>query len=152
MDNLKNSPLSGLIITPLKKIETQGGDVLHAIKESDNGFFGFGEAYFSRIDSKVIKGWKRHRKMTMNLIVPIGRVRFVIYDNRDESKSIQKFHEVILDSEDKYNRLTVPPLLWVAFQGLCSSSSCILNVANIEHSSEEVDRKDLAEIKYNWEL
>ncbi len=37
--------ITGVSSTPLSIIDTKGGAVLHAIKSSDNGFSGFGEAY-----------------------------------------------------------------------------------------------------------
>ena len=71
---------SNIIITPLKRIELYGGDVLHALKNNEIGFDYFGEAYFSIIKFDVIKGWKCHTKMTMNLIVPVGDVKFVFFE------------------------------------------------------------------------
>ena len=38
--------------------------------------------YFSKIEYKAIKGWKQHKKMILNLIVPIEKVRFILYDDR----------------------------------------------------------------------
>ena len=38
--------LSDISVTPLSRIERIGGDVLHAIKNTENGYVGFGEAYF----------------------------------------------------------------------------------------------------------
>jgi hypothetical protein len=37
-------------VTPLKRITTEGGDVMHALKNSDTGFNGFGEVYFSWVE------------------------------------------------------------------------------------------------------
>jgi dTDP-4-dehydrorhamnose 3,5-epimerase len=134
--------------TPLSIIDTKGGAVLHAIKRSDCGFAGFGEAYFSTIEHNAIKGWKRHKKMVLNLIVPIGSVRFILYDDRKNQN--KKFQEVVLSLKSGYDRLTVPPMIWVGFQGLDIHSSIVLNIASIEHSLEEVDQKELDEIKFNW--
>ena len=75
-----------ITVTPLRTIPVLGGDVLHAIKSSDNEFVGFGEAYFSLIKNKMIKGWKKHNVMTMNVIVPVGEVKFVFYDNLSNKK------------------------------------------------------------------
>ena len=75
--------IDGVILTSLGIIEVEGGNVLHAMKQEDNGFNGFGEAYFSTAEHKVIKGWKRHFEMTLNIVVPIGHIRFVLYDDRD---------------------------------------------------------------------
>ena len=142
--------INGVNITPLSIIDTKGGDVLHAMKISDHGYSGFGEAYFSTIEPDAIKGWKRHKQMVLNLVVPIGSVRFILYDDRENQDNINQFQEVILSIADDYARLTVPPMIWVGFQGLGRQTSLVLNIANIEHSPEEVERKDLSEIKFNW--
>ena len=42
--------LGGIITTHLSKIPTDGGDVLHGIKNNEETYFGFGEAYFSNIN------------------------------------------------------------------------------------------------------
>ena len=41
-------------------------------------------------------------------------------------------------------------MIWVGFQGLGQQTSLILNIANIEHSPKEIERKELDEIKFNW--
>lgn len=140
--------ITGVSSTPLSIIDTKGGAVLHAIKSSDNGFSGFGEAYFSTIEHNAIKGWKRHKEMVLNLIVPIGSVRFVLYDDR--RNQLNQFQEIVLSLTGEYARLTVPPMVWVGFQGLDYQSSLVLNIASIEHSPEEIERKELDEIKFNW--
>ena len=110
---------------------------------------GFGEAYFSTINNLDIKGWNKHNKMTLNLIVPFGCVKFVIYDDQGLTSSNTNFDEVTLSSQN-YQRLTVPPKLWIAFQGNSRVSSLILNIANIEHDPEEVEKLSINEIPYKW--
>lgn len=142
--------INDLIITSVREIDVQGGNVIHGIRKSDIGYQGFGEAYFSCIEYGAIKAWKMHKKMTLNLIVPKGLVRFIIFDNRKKSLSYKKFDEVIM-SRKKPTRLTIPPLLWFGFQGIDQSTSLVLNIANIEHDPSEVERKNIDDIKYNWE-
>ena len=138
---------NGVLITPLKIIETKGGNVLHSLKDKDTGFNGFGEAYFSEIQPGAIKAWKLHKDMTLNITVPIGKVRFVLFDDRD--KSTNEFQELTI-SRQNYVRLTVPPLIWVGFQGLSDASSLLLNIADIPHNPNESIRKDLNEIYFDW--
>jgi len=137
-------------LTSLSIINVPGGDVMHALKSSEVGFVNFGEAYFSNIEFGVIKAWKRHRQMQLNLIVPIGRVKFVLFDDRNGVEN-SVFQEVFLSPEN-YLRLTIPPLIWVGFQGLAKENSTLLNIASIEHSDEELDRRSLKDINYSWEL
>lgn len=141
--------INDVVIKPLNIISVPGGDVLHALKATDPEYRGFGEAYFSSLESGAVKAWKRHRKMQLNLVVPTGRIRFVLCDDRD-TVGLPKFQEVILSTEN-YARLTVPPMIWVGFQGLSEGLSMLLNVADIAHSPREVDRKPLHEIDYRWQ-
>jgi len=136
--------LDKIKLTPLKKISTPGGDVWHALKTSDETYQGFGEAYFSWVKSGNIKGWKKHLEMTMNLIVPVGMVRFVFFNYEN-----QKHREEQIGATN-YSLLTVPPGIWFGFQGISDSNSMILNLANMIHNSKEIDRKSIDEIQFNW--
>ena len=85
------------------------------------------------------------------LIVPIGEVQFVIYDDREMSRTKGKLFVVLL-SRDNYKRLTVPPGLWVAFQGKSDYANVILNIADIEHDPREAINTPLSEIDFNWSV
>ncbi len=133
--------MDGVTLTPLKKITHPKGDIFRAMKVSDDGFYGFGEAYFSTINKGDIKGWKRHAKMTLNLVVVTGEVEFAVCNGDD-------FFSVKL-SKDNYQRLTVQPSLWVAFKGL-SDENMLLNLASIEHDPSESESVDLNAFDYGW--
>ena len=141
--------IKDVVITYLDVIDTPGGNVLHAMKGSSAGYSGFGEAYFSQVDKGAVKAWKRHKKMTLNLVVPLGAIKFVLFDDRDMS-NIQ-FQEIII-SRDNYCRLTVPPMVWMGFQGLSSEGSMLLNIANIEHDPGEVHSLEIDKINYDWSI
>ena len=141
--------IEGLLITPLSIIDTPGGSVFHAMKDIDLGFVGFGEAYFSEIEQNSVKAWKRHHEMTLNLIVPIGKIKFVLFDNRETKKG--QFQEILL-SRETYCRLTVPPMIWMGFQGLTRGNSIVLNIANLPHNPGEIDRKNINEIEFDWSI
>lgn len=143
--------IEGIKISTLKQIKVPGGDVFHVMKNSDEGYNGFGEAYFSNIEPKAIKAWKRHKEMTLNLIVPVGTIRFVIYDDRKVSTSFNSFYEVTL-SQENYHRLTVPPMVWMGFQCVGNVPAMVLNIASIPHEVNEVDKKEIKDILFNWNL
>ena len=54
--------------------------------------------------------------------------------------------------QERYGRLTVPPGIWFGLKGETSCRSLLMNLADIEHDPEEVQRKSLSEITYNWSL
>lgn len=136
--------LSDICVTPLKQIPTPGGDVMHAMKGSDPGFSNFGEAYFSWIDPGAVKAWKMHQRMTLNLVVPVGAVRFVFH----LPAAGFRLEEI---GSANYVRLTVPPGIWFGFQGQAEVPSLLLNLADIPHDPDEIKRKDIAEISYDWQ-
>jgi len=132
-----------VIVTPLKQIKNPKGDIYHGMKKSDEGFDGFGEAYFSTVHKDDIKGWKKHTRMTLNLVVPVGAIEFVVYD--EDEKSF--FSETL--SQENYKRLTVKPGAWMAFRGV-GEQNMLLNIASIEHDPNEAVNIELSEINYEW--
>ena len=134
--------LEGIYLTPIKRILNPKGDILHALKKSEYSFKDFGEAYFSWINYNEIKGWKLHKEMTLNLVVPVGNVKFVISDGEGD------FFETKI-GEDNYQRLTIKPQLYFAFQGI-GKSNLIMNIASVEHNDNESISNPLEFLKYNW--
>ena len=130
--------IKDVLINKLNVFDTPGGNVMHAMKMTSKGYEGFGEAYFSQIEKNALKAWKRHKEMTLNLIVPVGEIRFILFDDRVAENT--QFQEIII-SKENYCRLTIPPMIWMGFQGLSDGISILLNIANIEHNADEVDKK-----------
>ena len=128
--------ISGVKVNPLKIIHNPKGNIFRAIKNSDKGFSGFGEAYFSSINQGKIKGWRKHKKMVMNLIVPNGEVGFHFFcDGKTES---------LLVGSSNYVRVTVEPNTWMAFEGIGEGINLILNVASVLHDPSETETADIS--------
>lgn len=136
--------IKGVLRSPLKIISLDGGDVMHGMKKDDHGYSQFGEAYFSIVNPSAIKGWKRHREMICNFVVPQGEIKVVVYDDK-----VDVFEEIIMSTKN-YFRLTIPANVWVGFQGIHDKPSLLLNIASIPHNPEEADIKDINMIKYEW--
>lgn len=146
---MDNVTVEGVLVTPLKIISNPKGDIFHGMKRSDAGFRDFGEAYFSTIIAGEIKGWKKHREMVLNIVVPQGSIRFVVFDDRDNSRTKGNFFSITLSTEN-YCRLTVPPGVWMAFCGIGKQTNLLLNMASIEHDPGEAENRDLDSIDYDW--
>jgi dTDP-4-dehydrorhamnose 3,5-epimerase len=139
--------LAGMVKSELKILKSDSGSVYHGVKNNDKGFNIFGEVYFSSVKKNIIKAWKLHKKMTLNLFVPVGSVQFVFIDARKGSQTYNKRFEITL-SQNPYSRLTVPPMIWFGFKGIEKELNLICNVADIAHDPDEVIRKKLNEIKW----
>ena len=143
--------LNKIKVTSLKIIKMPAGNIMRALNKNELRNWTFGEAYFSTVELGAIKAWKRHQKMTLNLVVPVGSVRFILFDDRSNSSSYGWFQQVEL-SKEHYCRLTIPPMIWMGFQGIYDGVSTLLNIANTQHQVDEVDRKEMKEIDFDWGL
>jgi len=126
------------------KINHNKGDIFKIITKNDHGFDNFEEVYASSVKYNQIKAWKLHKKMTLNLVVLIGSVKFVFYDNN-------QFSSYII-GEDNYKRIVVPPNIWFGFKGLSKSLNLVINVANLIHHDQEVVREDINKFQYDWSV
>lgn len=133
------SEMQGVMLTPLRRIATGKGDVLHAIKAVDPGYEGFGEVYFSEVYAGQKKGWKRHNRMVLNLVVVVGSIRFYLRNEQGEEM------QVTLSPENNYQRLTVAPGIWMAFEGMSESTSILMDLIPEAHDPQEADKKELNE-------
>lgn len=144
--------MEGVSLHPLKQISVPKGDLWHAFKTSDEGFVGFGEAYLTQIEPHQVKGWKRHNRYVLNIVVVVGAVKFVIFDDREGSVTKGQFEEIILSPTSNYQRLTIASGLWMAFAGASAQTSMLMDLIPELHSPEEADRKELDEIKFDFNI
>jgi dTDP-4-dehydrorhamnose 3,5-epimerase len=151
--NMQNSSgISGVVIQPLRQIVDERGAVLHMLRCDSPLFTQFGEIYFSVVFSKVIKAWKRHRRMTQHFAVPAGRIKLVLYDDRDKSPTRGRLEEYTIGKPGHYYLIRIPPLIWYGFQGLDSTPSIVANLTDLPHDPAEVETlpDNSADIPYSW--
>ena len=88
--------IEGVQVIPLKRIPDERGTVFHMLRRTDPHFIEFGEIYFATIYKNVIKGWHKHSEMTLNYACIAGRIKLVIYDDRENSPTQGGLMEVYL--------------------------------------------------------
>jgi dTDP-4-dehydrorhamnose 3,5-epimerase len=146
--------IEGVFLSKLTQVKDGRGAVMHHLNFKSPTFKGFEESYISKSMPKVIKAWKLHKKMTQNFCVPVGAFKVVIFDNRTESKTYREFNEFILDENEQYSLLTIPPGVYYGFQCLSQYPGIIVNITNLLHDPAEVERIDVENeiIAYKWDL
>ena len=143
--------IEGVKITKLKQLVDERGKIMHMIRNDSPIFDKFGEIYFSFTNPQSIKAWHMHKEMTLNYVCIEGKVKFVLYDDREKSKSKGEYENIIL-SPKKYFLITIPPNIWNGFKGLAKGESIIANCLNLPHNEKEMVRLDINEkrFSYNW--
>lgn len=145
--------IDGVILTPLRQIFDERGKVMHMLREDSSIFSRFGEIYFSCTHPGVVKAWHLHKKMTLNYAVIQGEIKFVLYDNRDASKTKGELQEFFISPEN-YMLVTVPPLIWNGFKCVGTETAIVANCATMPHAPDELERRasDDPKIPYDWTL
>jgi dTDP-4-dehydrorhamnose 3,5-epimerase len=148
----KNLKITDLNITPLKQIYDDRGAVFHYLRSDSKNFKAFGESYFSIVNPLIIKGWKYHTKIYQNFCVPHGAIKFVVFDNRENSITKGVIQEIILDNHLNYSLLSMPPELWYSFKCISKEASIISNIIDVPHTSDESKTMSIInnEIPYEW--
>lgn len=144
-------PIDGVSIIPLKQIKDERGMVMHMLRADQEHFKQFGEIYFSIVNPGVIKGWKKHKLMNQNFAVPVGEIKIVIYDDRDNSSTKENIQTIEVGF-NKYSLIQIPPLVWYGFKGISSEPAMIANCSSIPHSPDETINLPLTtnKIPYQW--
>ncbi len=127
-------------MTPLKEIFDPKGSVLHMMRSDDPEYSSFGECYFSEVNPGIVKAWKFHKKQTQNFTVPIGKIKLVLYDNREGSITKGKVQEIILGRPGYYQRIKIPPRIWYGFACVSDEKAFVANFTDIPHDPEESER------------
>ncbi len=141
-----------VVLTPLRELSDRRGAVLHMLRADAPDFTRFGECYFSEVLPGAVKGWKCHRHQTQNIAVPVGCVRFVIYDERPASPSHAALMVLELGRPDAYQRLRIPPGLWYGFTCLGDRPALLANCADLPHDPADglTRPEDHPGIPYSW--
>lgn len=140
-------------MVPLRRIPDERGTVMHMLRRTDPHFIEFGEIYFSTVYPGVVKGWHLHREMTLNYSCVHGRIKLVVYDDRDGSATRGHLEEIFL-GPDNYCLVQIPPGLWNGFKGMGSEPAIVANCCTHPHDPSRSERLDpLSDtIPYSWEV
>lgn len=144
--------IHGVVLSPLQRFTNDQGTVSRMLRVTDPVFSTFGEVYFSSVPAGMKKDWRLHTSLTMNLAVPIGMVRFVLFDPREGSPT----HGAVTEFEigdDNYQLLTVPNGIWMTFANQGAMVALIANCATEPHDPNEAMRRSIDDppVPFSWQ-
>ncbi len=148
-----NKIIEGVEVIPLRRIPDERGTIYHMLRCTDPYFIRFGEIYFSTVYSGVVKGWHRHREMTLNYACIFGRIKVVLFDEREGSPTKGTLIEVFL-GPDTYSLVIIPPEVWNGFKGMSEPYAILANCCSHPHDPARTTRLDpfTNHIPYSWNV
>jgi dTDP-4-dehydrorhamnose 3,5-epimerase len=140
-------------VVPLRRIPDERGTILHMLRRDDPHFREFGEIYFTTVYRGVVKGWHKHADMTLNYACVFGRVKLVVFDDREESPTRGGLMELFLGPDD-HSLVIIPPGLWNGMKGLSDPFALVANCATHPHDPQRTARlHPFADaIPYDWDV
>lgn len=144
--------IQGLEISSLKVMADNRGKVMKMVDVKVPLFEKFGEIYFSFVNAGVIKGWKKHLRAVQLFAVPVGMIKFVVYDDRPESPTRGQFEEIEV-GESNYRLIKMPSGVWYSWQATSAFPAMIASLTSEPHDpaeavAAEVNNNNL--IPYQW--
>lgn len=149
--------IAGVELESLAVIPADGGPVLKMLSPA-SAFLpdysnGFGEIYFSMVEEGRVKAWKRHKMQTQIFAVPVGNIKIVLYDSREDSLTKGAVFATELGLPYNYKLLRIPPGIWYGFANCGKKTALVCNCADIPHDPKEGERLpyNSEEIPWRWE-
>jgi dTDP-4-dehydrorhamnose 3,5-epimerase len=143
--------IAGAFVVPLSRIPDERGTILQMLKCTDDHFLQFGEIYFTTVYRNVVKGWHKHREMTLHYACIFGRIKLVLYDDRTDSRTNGAVQEIFL-GPDNHSLVVVPPEVWSGFKGMSEPFAIVANCCTHPHDPTRTTRLDPFEndLPYDW--
>jgi dTDP-4-dehydrorhamnose 3,5-epimerase len=91
--------------------------------------------------------------MTLNYACIYGRIKLVIYDDREGSPTRGELMEIFL-GPDNYSLVIIPPGVWNGFKGMSEPLAIVANCCTHVHDPSRSQRLDPLNnhIPYDWAL
>lgn len=149
---MPEAQIDGVAFVPLRRIPDERGTIFHMLRRTDPHFIEFGEIYFTSVYRGVVKGWHRHRDMSLNYACIAGRIKLVLYDDRPDSPTRGALLERFLGPDD-YSLAIIPPGIWTGFKGM-TDEALVANCATHPHDPSLTDRADPFgdQVPYRWDV
>ena len=152
---MTRATIHDVLVIPLRRVPDERGTVMHMLRADDPHFRGFGEIYFSTIYRNVVKGWHRHRDMTLNYACVFGSIKLVLHDDRSGSRTRGTTQEEYL-GPDHYALVQVPPGIWNGFKGMSDPHAIVANCCTHPHDFSGTSSERLEPfgntLPYDWNV
>jgi dTDP-4-dehydrorhamnose 3,5-epimerase len=154
---MKMTIIEGVRIKKCNWMVDDRGQLTELLRADDEMFQGFGQSYITTCDistyKPIIKAWHCHERQYDNFTVIRGKLKLVLYDDREGSSTKNDFQEVILDAYQP-QVVQIPPLVWHGFMALGDEPAWVLNIPSQPYNSKNPDeiRRSLYELEYDWDV
>lgn len=145
--------IDGVNVKHLKVNCDERGNLFEVLRADDELFIKFGQAYVTSSYPGVIKAWHMHKNQTDQMCVIIGRVKFVLYDARENSSTYGEINELFFGDQNRM-LVQIPPGVYHGFKNIGIEECHVLNLPTEVYRHQDPDEFRLdpqdKKIPYVW--
>ncbi len=145
--------IEGIKIKKLKRIDDERGYLMEILRNDEEIFEAFGQAYITCVKPDYVKGWHMHEHQTDHFVCVKGNARVVLCDKRKESKTFNEVNEFFLGEENRI-LLKIPERVMHGFESADKNEALILNFPTKTYNYDNPDEIrlpfDSKEIPFEW--
>lgn len=145
--------IDGVNIKELKRFEDWRGIVVEGLRVDDPIFEKFGQFYVTTCIPGVAKAWHYHAKQSEYFCCVKGKMKLVLFDERENSPTKGKVQEIIMGFE-KPKIVKIPPFVWHGFECADDEQVMAINVKTLPYDHENPDKVRIdfndPKIPYTW--
>jgi len=142
-----------VVFKKLKVIPDERGSLMEMLRNDDEIFERFGQAYITTADPGVVKAWHYHRLQNDHFVVVAGMMKVVLYDGRDNSPTKGKVNEFFMGVHNP-SILKIPKGVMHGFKCISETEAMVINFPTEPYNYKTPDEYRLPphtnEIPYDW--
>jgi dTDP-4-dehydrorhamnose 3,5-epimerase len=146
--------IAGVHVKQLKVIPDERGRLFEILRNDEELFKKFGQAYITTTYPGVVKAWHYHKLQDDYFTCLRGMIKLVIYDHRPDSPTYKTINEFFI-GEHNLQLVSVPRLTYHGWKCISTEEAMILNLVTepYQYASPDeyrLDPHDNDVIPYDW--
>ncbi len=130
------------------------GRLMEMLRADDPGLdTRFGQVYMTTAYPGTVKAWHYHRLQTDHFVCPVGMIKLVLHDNREDSATKGETNEFFLGVHNPI-LVEIPPLVYHGFKCISETEALVINTVTECYNHEQPDEYRIpphsGEIPYEW--
>jgi dTDP-4-dehydrorhamnose 3,5-epimerase len=130
--------IEGVKIKPLQRKVDDRGYLFEVLRDDDELFIRFGQAYITACFPGVVKAWHCHQRQWDHLCVIAGNAKLGLYDDRPASPTRGQVMSLVI-GELNLVLVQIPPGVWHGFTPVGGQTAVVLNLPTEHYHHEAPD-------------
>ncbi len=145
--------IDGVVVKKLNRLVDERGYLMEILRNDEELFDKFGQAYVSACFPGIIKAWHCHEVQHDHFCCLHGNLKVGLFDEREDSPTTGQTQTIVIGVLNPC-LVRIPPLVWHGFMAVGAETAVVLNLPTETYNYEQPDELRRAlhdpEIPFTW--